>query len=408
MRTLLLLGGARHQVPAIETAKRLGYRTILCDYLPDNPGQYVADAFYRVSTTDREAVLSVAQEERVEGVLSFGSDVAAPTAAYVCSELSLPTNPLSSVEVLSEKHLFRAHLAQHGFPCPSVYQFCTKDPLESIVIQLNSLHFPLVIKPTDSSGSKGVSIVSSYETEAIERAVREASRFSRNGILIAEDYIVASFPRVIGGDIFVVDGKVQFWGLMSCLRDKKLGGLVPVGERWPSGLSVEQISSIKQAIQSLVSSLNISFGEMNIEVIIGESNTPFVLELAARAGGNMIPEQLSDLSGIDLVEANVLFAMGERADVQFDGAVSPCGSSQCFATYMLHARKPGLFLGVRLNYELKSFVYRSVLFIEKGMPVEPLRNGSMAIGVLFLRFGSEMEMEQILDAIDELVDVAIG
>ena len=95
-RTIMLLGGSRHQVPAIETAKRLGYRTVLCDYLPDNPGQYVADVFYQESTTDRELMLGIARKEGVEGVLSFGSDVAAPTASYIGEQLGLPCNPLAS------------------------------------------------------------------------------------------------------------------------------------------------------------------------------------------------------------------------------------------------------------------------------------------------------------------------
>ena len=80
-RSILLLGGSRQQIVAIETAKRLGYRTVLCDYLPDNPGQYVADSFHLVSTTDREAVLEVARAEGVSGALAYASEPAAPTAA---------------------------------------------------------------------------------------------------------------------------------------------------------------------------------------------------------------------------------------------------------------------------------------------------------------------------------------
>ena len=82
-KKLLLLGGSAQQVVAIKTAKRLGCETILCDFLPDNPGQYAADKFYLVSTTDKEAVLDVARKEQVDGVLAYAADPAAPTAAYV-------------------------------------------------------------------------------------------------------------------------------------------------------------------------------------------------------------------------------------------------------------------------------------------------------------------------------------
>ena len=76
MKKLLLLGGSPQQVIAIEKAKQLGYYTILCDYLPDNPGQYAAHKFYPVSTTDRQAVLEVARQEQAQGVLAYASDPA--------------------------------------------------------------------------------------------------------------------------------------------------------------------------------------------------------------------------------------------------------------------------------------------------------------------------------------------
>ena len=103
MRKILLLGGSAQQVVAIETAKRLGYYTVLCDYLTDNPGQFVADKFYLVSTTDKDAVFDVAIKENVSGVLAYASDPAAPTAAYVANKLGLPGNPYDSVEILCNK-----------------------------------------------------------------------------------------------------------------------------------------------------------------------------------------------------------------------------------------------------------------------------------------------------------------
>lgn len=99
MKKILLLGGSAQQVIAIETAKKLGYYTVLCDFLTDNPGQYVADKFYLVSTTDKETVLNVALSEKVDGVLAYASDPAAPTAAYISQKMGLPVilmNPLKS------------------------------------------------------------------------------------------------------------------------------------------------------------------------------------------------------------------------------------------------------------------------------------------------------------------------
>ena len=89
MKKILLLGGSAAQLVAIETAKRLGYYTVVCDYLPDNPGQHIADSFHLVSTTDKDAVLAVAREEQIDGVVAYSSDPAAPTAAYVAAKMGL-------------------------------------------------------------------------------------------------------------------------------------------------------------------------------------------------------------------------------------------------------------------------------------------------------------------------------
>ena len=387
--TILLLGGSSQQVIAIETAKHLGYRTILCDYLEDNPGQNYADSFYLVSTTDRDAILEVAETEGIDGILAYSSDPAAPIAAYVAERLELPTNPLRAVEIMSTKNLFRRHLEQEGLPCPRSLAFKSSDNPRKIYDLLEDLSFPIVVKPTDSSGSKGVTVVQS--PNQVEEAISYATTFSRNGVLIAEEYIDRAFPHVIGGDIFVLEGKVVFWGIMSCVRDKE-ASLVPMGEKMPSGLSNTQYASVKETLQELVTSLGIRFGELNVEIIIGKDGTPYVLELGSRAGGNMIPVQLSDASGIDLVAANVLCAMGDKPEDIF---WEP--SDQCFATYVLHSQYDGVYEGYDLSAEASPCLYREVLYCNPGDRAERFDGANKALGILFFRFEDEAQMNRILD-----------
>ena len=391
-RSILLLGGSRQQVVAIEAARRLGYRTVLCDYLPDNPGRLRADAFYPASTTDRDAVLAIARDERVEGVLAYASDPAAPTAGYVAETLGLPGNPLRSIEVLSEKHLFRKHLREHSFACPRTAEIpAGASPAEAEEL-VGGLSLPVVVKPTDSSGSKGVSVLASLD--GLEGALAAAASRSRNGVLIAEEYIEPGFPHVVGGDVFVVDGRVRFWGLMSCLRDEAGGGLVPVGEKAPSGLSSAQLADVKREIQRLVDSLGIASGELNVELIVGRDGSVGFLELGARAGGNMIPLQLSDASGIDLVAANVLCAMGEDP-----GAIDFDGEGPCLATYVLHSNVDGVFRGVELSDEMAPHVYRTVMYARPGDEARAFDGADKALGVLFLRFDGERQMSGLLEAV---------
>ena len=174
-KKLLLLGGSAQQVVAIDTAKRLGYETILCDYLPDNPGQYHADKFYQVSTTDKEAILGVARQEHIHGIVAYASDPAAPTAAYVADKLGLPGNSPDSVEALCNKDQFRSFLAANGFHAPQAGGYAS---VEDALADIARFELPVIIKPVDSSGSKGVTVLRSWKE--VQRALDFAFSFSRS------------------------------------------------------------------------------------------------------------------------------------------------------------------------------------------------------------------------------------
>ena len=135
MKKILLLGGSTQQIPVIEYANSQGYYTVLCDYLSDNPGQDYAKKFYCVSTTDKDAILEVAKNEKVDGVVAYASDPAAPTAAYVAEKLGLPTNPYKSVEILAFKDKFREYLRENNFNYPKAKGFSSLENAKEEICQ---------------------------------------------------------------------------------------------------------------------------------------------------------------------------------------------------------------------------------------------------------------------------------
>lgn len=399
MKTLLLLGGSRQQVPVIEKAKSMGYRTVLIDYLQDNPGQYVADKWYPESTTDIEAVCRIAEKEKVNGILAYASDPAALPAAIVCERLGLPTNPAESVAVLGVKHKFRDFLKKHNFACPQTFTFSPTDSHNSIVEGLSSLSFPIVIKPTDSSGSKGVSFLA--DTGALQKSIKEADKYSRNKILIAEEFIERGFPDVIGGDIFVENGQITLYGDMACLRGDNGRSLIPIGEKLPNGLTENQKRHLYEELQRLIDELHMTSGELNIEVIIDKEGQPHFLEVGPRAGGNMIPIQLSDAYGVDLLEANINAAMGK-----------PCGlhprhPEECFATFVLNSEKDGVFDGYKLSAFAEQHLYREVIYKEIGEPIERFNGAAKALGILFFRFDNSADMESLYGNYADHINVVV-
>lgn len=398
-KKILLLGGSAQQVVAIQAAKDLGHYTVLCDYLSDNPGQFVADKYYNVSTTDVEAVYAVAKKEQVDGILAYASDPAALPAAIVCERMGLPTNPVKSVEILGLKYPWRKFLQENGFASPKAASFAPEIAKDDFKRLVENFTFPIVIKPTDSSGSKGVSVLNDLDTW--ENAVRWADSYSRNKILIVEEFIDRGFPYVIGGDIFVYNGKIVLYGEMACLRGDGGRSLIPIGKKKPSGLNDIQRQVVHTELQRLISLLGIRFGELNIEILLDAKNQVHFLELGPRAGGNMIPIQLSDAWGIDLVKANVQTALGLEPDLCLKE------QSGCFFTHVLHSNTDGIFEDVSYSDELEPYIYRKVIYKKKGDLVEKFDGAGKALGIIFIHVETEIQMNEFCSRMDELVKIVL-
>ena len=332
LKKILLLGGSTQQITALEYANKIGLFTILCDFLPDNPGQHYADKYYCTSTTDKEAILHIAETEKVEGVVSYASDPAAPTAAYVAEKLGLPTNPYKSVQILSLKDNFRKFLKENGFNSPRSESFQNAFDALSAVAHFN---FPIMIKPNDSSGSKGVNRAN--EIDECKALIEIAFENSRQKRIIIEEFIVQDHPYMIAGDCFVVDGDVVFWGFLNSHREKTGNPFVPVGTSYPIALSELRLKRVEEAMEQLISLLDIQFGALNIEVMIDQNDDLYIVEIGPRNGGNMIPDLLYMATGIDTIAATVDHAMG--LNYAFS---KPVAVKQFLATRILHTRKKGI------------------------------------------------------------------
>lgn len=397
MKKILLLGGSAQQIVAIKTAKNLGYFTVLCDYLVDNPGQYYADKFYLISTTDKEAVLNVAKKEQVNGVLAYASDPAAPTAAFVAEKLGLNTSPYSSVEILCNKDKFRAFLKKNGFNSPKAGSYFTvSDALNDI----SSFSFPIIVKPVDSSGSKGVTVLSNVED--LEEAINFAFSFSRSHRIIVEEYIENKYPYLLGGDIFVDKGKVVLWGLLNCHRDNSVNPLVPVGKSYPLEMNNEDIKNVKDTLQTLVNKLNIKSCGMNVELVVSKDGRVWPIDIGPRNGGNMIPDLLGLIFNVDVVEMAIKSAMGVEENSTFLYEGEPY-----YATHNIHSPKNGLLLDIDFSEEIKPYIIKKYIYKSKGDIVERFDNASKALGIVFMKFNSCIEMNKFLLNIDEHIKVEV-
>lgn len=396
LKKILLLGGSAQQVVAIKTAKKLGYYTVLCDYLSDNPGQYEADKFYLESTTNKEKILEISAKENIDGIVAYASDPAAPTAAYVAEKMNLHTNPYKSVEILCNKDLFRSFLSENGFNTPKALGYSDKT---AALNEIENFNLPIIIKPVDSSGSKGATVLRNLDE--IEEAIDFAFSFSRCKRIVIEEYIEKDHPYLIGGDLFVWDGKVIMWGLMNCHRDGKVNPLVPIGKSYPPLISKNYLDSIKSTLQLMIDKLHIQCGAMNVELVVDKKGRVFPIDVGPRNGGNMIPDLLGYIFSVDVVEMTIKAAMGEIPALNIN---TP---KLYYATHNLHSDRNGLYDHIEYSSNIEKYIIRKCEYKNKGDCVEFFDNASKALGIIFLKFESKEQMQNILTNMEDDINIVL-
>ncbi|WP_277585652.1 ATP-grasp domain-containing protein [Psychrobacillus antarcticus] len=397
MKKVMFLGGSIQQLPAMQYAKKQGYHTILCDFLQDNPGQYYSDEFYCESTTDKEKICKIAMQKKIDGIVAYASDPAAAPAAFVSNKLNLPSNSYESVLVLSNKELFREFLFNKNFNCPKAKSFKN---VEEAIISLSEFQFPLIVKPTDSSGSKGVSKID--KQEELFEAFNTAISYSKDKKVIIEEFIEMSHEYMVGGDIFVVKGKIEFFGLLNCHRSKEVNSLVPIGKSYPLLIEEEKIHLIHDELQKVITLLNISMGAFNIEVMFSKDGGPYIIEMGPRNGGNMIPQLLKIITGVDLVEATVEAALGKVEELKLRCSF-PIDSF--FSTYIIHSSKAGRLKNIIFSKEIQENILDKFIFKEVNDEVEIFDSSNKAIGIIFLKYRSLEELNSKMKNMNKFIKI---
>jgi len=395
-KKILFLGGSKFQIPPLKYSKRKGYEVITCDYIPSNPGHKYADKYYNVSTTDYEAVLDVASKEKVDGVVAYASDPAAPTQAYVANKLGLPSNPYESVKVLARKDLFRAFLHKHGFLTPKSMSFYS---LEESKEWARDIDYPIIVKPVDSSGSKGVTKINGGEN--LLEAFNFALQFSREKKVTIEEFFVRDGYQV-AGDGFVVDGKLVFRCWANEHFDKKCNPFVPIGESFPSILSEATFHQAQNETERLLKLLGIESGALNFDFHYSSNGDFSFLELGPRNGGNLIPEVIKYSTGIDLVKYTVEAAIGN--DCSELKMVEPKGF---YASYMVHSISDGVIESIWYSDEIRENILEESLHCKKGDSVKQFNGSNETLGTMILKFESESEMLKKMDNMEEYINIIV-
>lgn len=398
MKKLMLLGGMRYLLPVIEAAHKLGIYVITCDYLPNNIAHKYSDEYQNISILDKEAVLDKARELKIDGILSFACDPGVTTAAYVAEKLNLPcAGSYKSISILQNKSKFRKFLTENNFNVPVAKGY---SKIEEALNDINMFHWPVIVKPTDSAGSKGVKKVD--DPKNLKESIEYAISFSHSNEFIIEDFLEKK-GQSSDCDSFSVNGELKFISFSAQRFDKNCENpYTPAAYSWPATISKENQKYLKNEIQRLIKLLNLGTSIYNIETRECIDGKPYIMECSPRGGGNRLAEMMRYCTGVDLITNAVRAAIGEEIV-----EIEQKDVNGYWAEIILHSEKKGVFKNLYISEELKNNIVETDLWIEKDTEVGGFSGANEAIGTLVLKFETEEQLENVINNQDEYIRVIL-
>jgi len=307
-KTILIIGGGLLQVPIIQTAKTMKLKTLVADMNPTSIGFQISDEQILMSTKDVEGMVreakKYAKSQPIHGVITAGTD-ASMTVAAVASAIGLPGIRFVDAEAATNKVKMRQRLKDHGLPIP---RFAAVWSLQDAKDALDSLTFPLVMKPADNMGARGVIKVNNKDD--LQHAFRHAKKFCPTGELILEEYMEGPELSV---DALAFDGKIRMTGIADRIIERE-PFFIEVGHNMPSALSKETLKEVEDVMSRGMRALGIHLGAGKGDIKVTKDGVK-IGEIAARLSGGFMSAFTYPLStGVNLNRAALLIALGETPD----------------------------------------------------------------------------------------------
>ena len=396
-KKLMLLGGLRYLLPVIEAAHRHGIHVITVDYLPDNIAHRYSDEYHNVSIIDKDTVLALAQKLQIDGIMSFAVDPGVVAAAYTAEKMGLPFQcSYEAACILQDKSRFRKFLADNGFNVPNARGYSEGD---DALKDIDYFNWPVIVKPVDSAGSKGVTRVD--DPADLPAAIAHALDCSPSRHYIIEDFLELDGYQS-STDVFTVEGDLVHCPFSDQLFDKSaINPYVPAIEIWPSTMPQAAQNELRGELQRLFKLLNCKTGIYNVEARLCKNGKAYIMEVSPRGGGNRIAELQRSASKIDLIEAEMLKSLGMPM-----GTIGDMELTDYWVNFILHSNRGGQFQ--RIDY-LQEFYERHVveeaILVKEGDEIKPFTGANQSLGTIFLRFETREELDRFVEAPNRYISI---
>lgn len=300
MKKIAIIGASYLQDPLIKKAKSLGIETHAFAWEADDVGEKSADFFYPISITEKEEILRECRRIGIDGICSIASDLAVETVNYVATSLGLTGNSMESSALSTNKRLMKRAFASGNVPTPCSREVCSIRDLD-----VGSLTYPVIVKPVDRSGSRGITEL--FSVDGLEAAIDTAISYGFEKKALVEDF---AFGREYSIECMSWHGRHE----LLAITTKYTTGtphFIETGHLQPSDLDGSVTERIRDIVFHALDVLKVEFGASHSELKIDDDGNISMIEIGARAGGDCICSSLVELStGIDFLKAVIDTALG--------------------------------------------------------------------------------------------------
>lgn len=399
MKKVLILGAGIYQVPLIKTAKRLGIYTIVCSIPGNYPGFEFADKVYYENTTDVETILKIARQEKIDGIITTGTDVAVITIGKICDALNLTGLSYRAARAATDKMLMKSKYEEFGVRTArfrKVY-FDEEDYRE----KLQELNFPLMFKSVDSSGSRG--IIKVNDAQDFDRAKSIVADNTRSDYFIVEEFVDG---EEFGAQAFVRNGEIQFILPHGDYVFKGDTG-VPTGHFAPYGLAPEVIQDAEKQLKLAIEAMELDNCAINADFILSEGKV-YVLELGGRCGATCLAELVSIYYGYDYYEKILLTALGEEVSFAPAGGLDPSEYKGVpNASRLLMSDRDGIIRSQKNNNPDNPDIIEVQFDYKPGDAVNKFRIGPHRIGHVITKGQTLDEAVSLLDKAVSNIEITV-
>lgn len=398
MKRFLFLGASWGQITPLTYFKNSSNIEIYTlDNNTKNPGHLIAKESFDISTNNLSEIRKIVKKIGVDAIFCFASDVGQLSQSILSREIGQHYNPVKSIEVLTDKFKFRNLLKDAGIQNSFYMKLSKEDVKDKKILSKLLSNLPLVIKPLQGSGSKGVNFI--FKDEDLH-LIHDSLKYSNSGLLIAEQYL-AKEGKQICGDGFFEDSKLVDFSTGDGYFYEDSSKRVPYAESFPSSHSKAILDNAKRIIESILNAAGYIKGPINFDILVSDK-TPFVIEVAPRSGGNYIPDVIKKHNGVDLLRAN-LNTFSDKA-YSFNEKRK---KMQYISSFMIHSKEDGRFKSLKIEDDLIPFIYDKILYVNKGDIVQNFTQGSHAIGNLKLKFPNHEKQKEIMSHITNSIQVRL-